>query len=272
MRTIAIVSGKGGTGKTTVALNLTLALTKYGRQVILADGNFDCPHVGLMLGSSNFSDTIFHAIEDNRNLSEIVYKHQSGIKIIPGDISLEKIHKKDLVKFKEKIKDLEKYAETVIIDTDSSFLHDNIMFLREASDIIMVVNPDLLSVSETLKLLKLLKHGEKHPNILGIVINKKSNKEYDMGIDNIQTILNEKIIGIIPDSDSVKHSLKIKFPVLYSHPDSKPSIAFEQLACNLIGKKYVDERTTKPKKKIEVVMEKLGLKKWYENLTEEVED
>lgn len=272
MKTIAITSGKGGTGKTTIAINLCLALTKYGRQVILADGNFNSPNVGLMLGSTNFDDTIFHAIDDDRNLAEIVYRHQSGLKIIPGDISLEKIHKKDLEKFQEKMKDLENYAESVFVDTDSSFLHDNVKFLKNLTDIILVVTPDLLSVSETLKLLKLLKNKENKPNIIGVIVNMHNNQDFDMDLKNIQTILDEKIIGIIPYHKSIKQSLKLKFPVLYSHPESKTSVAFEKIACNLIGEKYVDPNTNKKKTKMEIVMEKVGLKKWYENLTDEDEE
>ena len=272
MRTIAIASGKGGTGKTTIAINLTLALTKYGRQVILADGNFNNPNIGLMLGSTKFEDTIFHAMDEDRNISEIVYKHQSGLKIIPGDISLEKIHKKDLVKFNDKLQDLKNNAEAVVIDTDSSFLHENVSLLKSIDSVIIVVTPDLISISESLKLLKLLKQGDNKTNVLGIVINMKTNKEYDLSLKNIESILHEKIIGIIPYHDSIKHSLKIKFPVLYSHPDSKASAAFEKLACNLIGKKYKDPKAEKPMTKMESVMEKIGLKKWYETIIEDAED
>lgn len=272
MKTLAIVSGKGGTGKTTISLNLSLALIKYGRQIITVDGNFETPHIGLMLGSSSFEDNIFHAIEEDRNLTEIVYKHQSGLKIIPGNISLEKLHKKDFTKFKEKIKELSNFAELVIVDTDSSFMHDNITFLRGINDIIIVTTPDLLSVTENIKLLKILTSGEKHPKILGVIVNKKTNKDYDMTIENIEELLKQKVIGIIPEHDSIKYSQKLKFPVLYSHPDSKASISYEKIACNLIGQKYKDDTQDKPKTKMEKVMEKVGLKKWYETLVEESED
>ncbi|MFT4303412.1 MAG: P-loop NTPase [Candidatus Woesearchaeota archaeon] len=264
MRIIVLASGKGGVGKSTIALNLGLALTKYGRQIILIDGNFKSPNIGLMLGKSNFEETIISALE-GKEITDCVYKHQSGIRLIPGNISLEHLNKKDINKFNKSIRKLEEYAEALIIDTNSG-LDDNVDIIKHATDVILLTTPDFISVTETLKLIKVIEQNNQ--TILGIIVNKYSGKEYDMKIENIQTLIGKKIIGVIQQHKNILESLKLKYPVLYSHPDSPVSEDIEKLACNLIGKEYKKEQVQQ-KTKMEIAMEKVGLKKWYENLLEE---
>lgn len=270
MRTIVIASGKGGVGKTTIALNLSLALGKYGRQIILIDANFESPHVGLMLGKSNFEETIITAIEDKKQMKDIVYKHQSGLRIIAGNISLENLHKKDIDKFCKLLPQLNDYAEAVILDLSSGFHKDTIETIDNCTDIILVTTPDFISITETLKLLKIIS-AKNSKKILGVIVNKDSGREYDMKIENIQSLLGQKVIGVIPEHKSVKESLKLKYPVVYSHPSSPATEAFEKLACNLIGIKY-EKKEPEKKTKMGSVMEKVGLKKWYENLMQDDED
>jgi MinD-like ATPase involved in chromosome partitioning or flagellar assembly len=270
MRKIIIASGKGGVGKSTVALNLTLGLINYSRQAILVDANFNSPNIGLMLGKSNFEDTLISAIDGEKNLKDIIYRHQSSLKIIPGNISLEHLHKKNIPKFNKLLSHLETFTEVVILDSCSGLNKDLFDLLDDGSDVMLVTTPDIISVTETLKLLKVIREKSKS-KILGILLNKHSDKSYDMKIDNIQSILGEKIIGIIPNHWTIKESLKLKYPVVYSHPDSPPSLAFEKLACNLIGKNYEEKKNVKKSTMIDL-LEKVGLKKWYESLMQENEE
>ena len=115
MRYVAIASGKGGVGKTTLGINLATALAKYGRQVVLVDANFEFPNVGLMLGKSHFEETLISAL-DNGKIEKAIYKHQSGLKIIPGNISLEHLHKKDVDKFHSLLPKLKDKAEVLFLD------------------------------------------------------------------------------------------------------------------------------------------------------------
>lgn len=269
MRYIAVTSGKGGVGKTTIAINLATALTRYGRQVILIDANFDFPNVGLMLGKSNFEETIISAIEGKKKIDKTIYKHQSGLKLIAGNISLEHMHKKDIEKFNKLLPELEDKAEALILDVASGLNKENLDIIKNCHDLLAVTTPDFISVTETLKLLKVAKSHKK--NILGVIVNRYANKDYDMKIENIQSLINEKIIAVIPDDKSLKESLKLKYPVVYSHPNAVSTVAFEKLACNLIGMPYQEKKPAKQTKFMKV-MEKLGLKKWYEALKEEDED
>lgn len=270
MKTLVVASGKGGVGKTTIAINLALGLSQHGRQVILIDGNFEFPNVGLMLGKSNFEETLIAALEGKKEIAEIVYKHHSGLRIIPGSISLEHIHKKDLNKFIKLIGDLKEYAELVIVDVGTGLHTDTLHIVKEATEIMLVTTPDFVSVTETLRTIKAIRQQEHHGTILGIVVNQYTGHDHDMSIENIQTLLGEKVIGTIPYHHSVKEALKLKYPVLFSHPTSAASSAFDKLACNLIGVPY--EQKQPKRSKVEDTIDKLGLRKWYDSLVKEVDD
>ena len=86
-RFIALVSGKGGVGKTTATLNLGYALTKLGKKVLLLDANLVTPNLALQLGILNPRNTLNQFLRKEKTLSEITYLHESGISVIPSSPS-----------------------------------------------------------------------------------------------------------------------------------------------------------------------------------------
>ena len=269
MRSIAIVSGKGGVGLTTISINLATAITSYGRACILVDADLDAPNAALVLGKTSFEETTESIIKGTHSIKQAVFKHQSGLMLIPGSVSIEHLGKKEQDKLLKACTELESVAELLIFDTNTGFGEDVLAILPKVTDIILVTTPDFVSLTESLKMIKIIKQKKGH--LLGVVVNKYSNKEHDLKIENIQSVLNEPVIGIIPEDYAIKESLHLKFPVVYSHPRSKASMSFHKLACNLIEVTYEppQEESTKKQKVMETVMEKIGLKKWYNTVTKE---
>lgn len=66
-RFVGIVSGKGGVGRTTIAINLSTALHKFNREIILVDAHLNQPHIALFLGSHNVEKSLHHAIKNKIN-------------------------------------------------------------------------------------------------------------------------------------------------------------------------------------------------------------
>jgi septum site-determining protein MinD len=88
-RLIAVISGKGGVGKTTTAINLGTALNKFGKDVIIVDANLTTPNVGLHLGAPIVPVNLNHVLLGKAKVADAVYEHESGTKIVPS--SLEKV-------------------------------------------------------------------------------------------------------------------------------------------------------------------------------------
>lgn len=231
-RFIAIVSGKGGVGKTTTAINLGVSLNRAGVDTILVDASLQTPDIGINLGSINLPVTLHEVLSKGRQIHEAIYQHQSGLKIIPGNIRIpEEINTKNL---KKSITKLRGAAEIVLIDLAAGFPEENIALMEIADEILIVTNPNLASVTNTLKSIKIAE--EMNKTILGVVLNRTSNN-LEMQQNNIHTMLGIPIISEIPESIEIKESQQQSQPVTFLHPGSAVSESYKNLAWLISGKK-----------------------------------
>src|SRR5688500_14425559 len=83
VQVIAVTGGKGGVGKTSVAVNLSTALASTGRRVMLLDGDLGLANVDVFLGLSP-RYTMAHVLSGERTLEEIILDSPHGIQVVPG--------------------------------------------------------------------------------------------------------------------------------------------------------------------------------------------
>lgn len=83
VRTIAITGGKGGVGKTSVSVNLGVALSKMGERVCLLDADMSMANVDVLLGL-RAPYNLSHVLDGTHGLKEVMIEGPGGMKIIPG--------------------------------------------------------------------------------------------------------------------------------------------------------------------------------------------
>ena len=150
MKVISLINQKGGTGKTTSAVNIAGRLKMLGKKVLLIDLDYQ-RNLTVSITEKNFEKTIFNLMADRMAVNEVIY-NTNGFDIIPGDIKMRKLEKEieDRV-FKELIlsKSLEKIKmeyDYCIIDCrpDMELKEKNALI---ASDLILVpTQPQLYSL------------------------------------------------------------------------------------------------------------------------------
>jgi septum site-determining protein MinD len=242
-RLIVVASGKGGVGKTTTAINLGTALTNFGREVIILDGDLNTANIGLYLGAPVVPVTLHDVINNDKEINEAVYLHPSGLKIIPGSISIEQMKEGNHEKLVDSFEKLKDKAEVIIIDTPPGLGEDTLKIIKAADDAIIVTNPELPAITDALKTIKMAeKMGTR---VAGVVLTKFKNDKINLSIDNVEAILEKPVIGIIPHDDNVRKAVKMKHPVTFSHPNSNASIGYKRLAANLLGEKYEESMIKK---------------------------
>lgn len=235
-RFIAIVSGKGGTGKTTAALNLATALTNFGREIVLVDANLSTPNISIELGSPKLPFTLHDALKGKRHITEAAYLHPSGMKLIPANFSLEEYDEENFEKLKDVLLDLVGTAEVVLLDAPSGISNDVRSVLEAADELLIVANPKISSVTEALKTIKIAENMGKDK--ITVVLNRTKNSQFEMSKEEVEALLDMPITEIIPEDENIDKASEIKHPVVYTHPDSPSSIAFKQLAAKLINEDY----------------------------------
>lgn len=186
------ICGKGGVGKTTLALNLAYALHKLDENVLLLDTNLSNAHIGLHLKESDPKATMHDVLVGKAPAKNAIQTHPSGLKYVTGAIDAPKIHNLNpLNKFG-------KAAEWIIKDADST---DNI--LEHADQIILVANPTLPSLADTLKLLH--KAQKKQLIIAGILLNNHDKK--GLSREEMEKFLGMSFSGTIPKDEYIHKAM-----------------------------------------------------------------
>ncbi|MCD6371113.1 MAG: AAA family ATPase [Candidatus Aenigmarchaeota archaeon] len=249
-RVVAVVSGKGGVGKTTVTANLGVALfSEFERSVLLIDSNLTSSHLGIHFGLIYFPFTINSILEGETRLMNAIYRHPSGVHLLPASFNVYEEPEITYRKFSYIIRKVKNLYDFILIDTAPGLGKFTKFPLRVADEVLIVMNPDVPSMLEAKKIIKICSKLKK--KIVGVVLNKVSFSKYELSPNEIREELKKEIIGIIPEDDLFKKSLSIREPVVFSNPFSFPSLQFKIMAANILGiKNYKPEIPIKEKIKL----------------------
>lgn len=235
-RIFVVTSGKGGTGKTTTAVNLGSALNFLGEDVILVDGNLTTPNVGLHFGAPVVPISLAHVLSGNAKLEDSIYEHESGVKIIPTSLSikeLRKTNKKNLDNISRRLKRLFSY---IIFDSAAGLGEEATSVIRLADEVILVANPDMPSVTDALKAIKIAQELGKP--VRGVIITRVRYDKTELSPENIIDMLEVPILGVVPEEFAVRESLAMKNPVIHTHPKSRSAEKYKEIAAKLVGRDY----------------------------------
>ncbi len=239
MRVISVVSGKGGVGKTTAVANLGVILaSKYKKNVILVDCNITTPHLGLYMGIDHHPVTLNHVLKGKARLSEAVYHHPSGAKVIPSSLALRELDGVDVANIKSTINRIKKeYPETdfIFLDCAPGLGREAMAGMRSSEEILFITTPYFPIVADTVKCNQVA--NELGLKSLGIVLNMKKGNKHELSAIEVEGIAEIPIIGSVSLHHDVLKSLHKRIPVAIHSPLSKASLEFVQIAAALAGEK-----------------------------------
>lgn len=231
---IAILSGKGGVGKTTSAVNLGLAMAKQGQKVVVLDGNLSSPNLSIHLGSTYYPVTIHDVMQDKSHIRNAVYRHPTGLKIIPADVSIEAMKLVDFDKLNQNIQDLHLETDYLLIDGSPGLGRETTKLLEMADEVIIITNPDEAAVLDAKRLVEFAKYFKK--TITGVVVTKIRKRLHHKKIDEIEKYLETPIIAKIPHDHKFEKALHQRTPYLHIYPRKKASKEYHKLAGKITGR------------------------------------
>ncbi len=243
-KVIAVISPKGGTGKTTTIANLSIILSNFKKYILILDTNITNNSLGLHFGIINPKITFKDVIDNKVDILQSIYFYNEYLQIIPSTLSLDVYKISKLERMMGNLTEyynimlsrlLRKY-DLILLDTISGINRESIAAMLAADALIIVSNPDLSTVMMTAKAINYA-NSIKRP-IIGIVLNKIKNEDYELTKEEIEESTGVKVIGEIPEDNNVPKSIADKIPVVLFKNSSSASIGFKRLACNLTGTKY----------------------------------
>ncbi len=233
-RRIAIISGKGGVGKSTTAANLAICLAQLGRQVTLVDANFTTPDLTMHFGTPAGTPTLHHVLASEYTVEQAIHTHVSGLRFIPASIAIADMKKARYHRLEKLIEKLK--GDYIILDTQAGLSSEVLSVIAASDEVIVVTNPEWPAITDALKAILLAKEYGAH--VTGVVLNRVTNSKIEPNMKGLETLLETNIISVVPEDKATKEAVASRNPVVISDPDSDSAIAFKQLAANIAAVTY----------------------------------
>jgi flagellar biosynthesis protein FlhG len=252
MKTITITSGKGGVGKTNIAVNLAVSLASMGYKTCLFDADIGLANVNILMGLAA-SDTLEDVIADKKKLKDIIIKDWNRIDIIPGSSGVEQfetLEKKTLDNLLVQFSDLEGY-DYIIIDTGAGISKPVITFCLASSMLVLAIVPEPTSLTDAYSLLKVLSFNG-YKNRVNIIVNRcktpkfgeKVFEKFKMTVSKYIN-LNLNYLGLIPEDEHVSDSVSNQSPFFIKYPDSSAANALKEISKTILTIEHESPLETK---------------------------
>lgn len=253
--TIAITSGKGGVGKSNLALNLSLALAQLGRKVALLDADIGLANIEVLLG-----------ITPRYTLRDVIYGHQSlmdigihgpfGTMIVPGGAGLQEmadLNSSQRERLLGEIAALESRVDFLIIDTGAGIGRNVLAFVLAADQVIIVLTPEPTSMTDGYAMFKAIKQAKPWAKV-GLVINRVEGfSEAAMVAQRIQRVGQEflgaeiALLGGIAEDLKVGQAVRQQQPMGLIYPQCSAYHDIQRIAWKLAGHSpTTDNRQARP--------------------------
>lgn len=265
-RVITVTSGKGGVGKTSLAVNLAIELQRRGKRVIILDADFGLANIEVMLGVrpvSNLADLMFKG----KTLKDIIIPGPEGIGFISGGSGIKELASltRDQVFYvMQSLSELDDIADVIIIDTGAGIADTVLEFAAASEEVLLVVTPEPTSITDAYALLKTLNKTQDFQasrTVIKLVSNRvKDWKEGKEIFDKVSVVadkfLNIKLeyMGAIMNDGNVSKAVMQQRPLVLAYPHTAASLFVSYLAKTL----QEGSRDKEPKDK--------GIKRLFTNL------
>ncbi len=235
---VAITGGKGGVGKTSLAINLSIALSNLNRNVTLLDADFGLSNVDVMLGLSAWKN-LQHVLSGECSLDEIVVNGPHGVKIIPAAPGVRNMADLSTREYFGIINSISLLADPIdyfVIDTAAGIGEGVCLFTQMASNILVVICDEPASIADAYALIKVLnKEGQnKKFHILTNMVESSAHGEHLFSqfykVCNHFLDVTIEYCGYVPNDTFLKKAIKKQKSVIDVYPSSRSTLAFKRIA------------------------------------------
>jgi flagellar biosynthesis protein FlhG len=243
IKVVAITGGKGGVGKTLVAVNLGAALAQLGRSAMLLDADLGLANVDVLLGL-HARLNLEHVINGECELADVIVTASSGLRVVPassGSLTMATLARAQHAGLIHAFSQLLEPLDVLLIDTAAGLGDGVVTFSEAAQRVVVVACDEPASLTDAYGLIKVLCRRQSGCRI-EVVANMVDNAAQGRALyDKLARVcdrflgLTPAYLGHIPHDEYLRQAVRRQSTVVETHPSSPSARAFQRLAAAVDG-------------------------------------
>lgn len=249
VQVLAVASGKGGVGKSTVTTNLAVAIAQQGAKVLVLDGDLGLANLDQMFGVVP-KHTLQDVIEGTRSIQEVVTPAPAGVSLLPacsGRYDMANLTDEQRLGLVGQVDSLEERYDVLIVDTGAGIGSNAVSFAAAAQDVIVITTPEPTSVRDAFAMIKVLgsrcrlKRVKLLPNMVTGAAEAKAVHEKLQELSARFFDMQVELVGHVVRDGAASTAVRAGHPLLLHYPRSPASRCIAAVARRLTAERSADE-------------------------------
>lgn len=257
-RSIAVVSGKGGVGKSNFSINFTTTLSGIGKKVVLIDMDIGMGNIHILLGKTAPNNLKDYLVGE-KSIEEVMFEGPNKLQYISGGSGLSGVMEwteEMFVRLIQAFEYLQKHYDYIVFDMGAGATSQALDLLVSVDDIIVISTAEPTSITDAYSMMKYIYYKDPDKNFF-LLCNRAFSEEE--GIDTTSRLklamskfLTKEVfvLGTLPEDPVVRKSVKEQVPFSILYPNAEITKKLKQIVNRFTNYKLEDEPISKQSKLI----------------------
>ncbi|MBT2681372.1 MinD/ParA family protein [Bacillus sp. ISL-35] len=243
-KTLAVVSGKGGVGKSNFSLNFSISLAKQGSRVLLFDLDIGMGNIEILMGKHS-PLSIADFLSGKASMEEVIFQGPHGVEYISGGTGLSQLIRMDresVEYFTSSLSDVLRKYDYIIFDMGAGLNEETLSILLSVNEIFVITTTEptsLMDAYATMKYIHLADAGLPFYLVVNRAGTVKEGKETMARLEDVLVKFLGRTpikLGILPDDKTVQEAVKRQIPFVLFNERSQASKGMAQIIEKYINK------------------------------------